>query len=51
MLAHAHTYTDPLGACRGLDQSVALPHDSYLQPYFRDVMSVLRREGSARRWG
>ena len=39
-LTHIHS----LGACRGLDQSVALPQDSYLQPYFRDVMSVLRQE-------
>lgn len=28
--------------CRGLDQSVALPRDSYLQRYYSDVMSELR---------
>lgn len=27
---------------RGLDQSVALPRDSYLQRYYSDVMSSLR---------
>ncbi|KXZ53205.1 hypothetical protein GPECTOR_7g1098 [Gonium pectorale] len=26
----------------GLDQAVALPRDSYLQPYYRDLMSQLR---------
>ena len=28
--------------CRGLEQEVALPRDSYLQHYFQDVYSVLR---------
>jgi hypothetical protein len=28
--------------CRGLEQQVALPRDSYLQHYFRDVTSVMR---------
>lgn len=27
---------------RGLEQQIALPRDSYLQPYFSDVASVLR---------
>jgi hypothetical protein len=30
------------GCDRGLEQQVALPQDSYLQPYFRDVLSVMR---------
>lgn len=33
--------THPL-QCRGLDQSVALPRDSYLQRYYADVMASLR---------
>ena len=28
--------------CRGLEQQVALPRDSYLQHYFADVTSVMR---------
>jgi len=28
--------------CSGLEQQIALPRDSYLQPYFSDVASVLR---------
>ena len=28
--------------CRGLEQQVALPRDSYLQHYFKDVTSVMR---------
>ena len=27
---------------RGLEQQIALPRDSFLQPYFSDVSSVLR---------
>jgi hypothetical protein len=29
-------------SCRGLEQQVALPRDSYLQHYFADVTSVMR---------
>ena len=28
--------------CRGLEQQVALPRDSYLQDYFTDLYDVLR---------
>lgn len=28
--------------CRGLEQSVALPRDSYLQRYYEDVFASLR---------
>ncbi len=28
--------------CRGLEQQVALPRDSYLQDYFTDLYGVLR---------
>lgn len=31
-----------LACCRGLEQSVALPHDSYLQHYYDDVFASLR---------
>ena len=31
-----------LGAGRGLEQQVALPHDSCLQPYYGDVLQLLR---------
>ena len=34
--------TSVLRTCRGLDQRVALPRDSYLQAYFGDVTGVLR---------
>lgn len=28
--------------CRGLEQETALPRDSYLQPYYKDVYGYLR---------
>jgi hypothetical protein len=37
-----HLAAHTAAACRGLDQSVALPRDSYLQPYYADVMRLLR---------
>jgi hypothetical protein len=48
---HAHTSRHICSAsaaggipsvCRGLEQQVALPRDSYLQQYFADVTSVMR---------
>ena len=32
----------PLSSCRGLEQETALPRDSYLQPYYKDVYGYLR---------
>ena len=29
-------------SCRGLEQQIALPRDSYLQDYFTDLYAVLR---------
>ena len=34
--------TDGCDAGRGLEQQVALPRDSYLQPYYGDVFQLLR---------
>ncbi len=32
----------PLSPHRGLEQETALPRDSYLQPYYKDVYGYLR---------
>lgn len=37
-----HRAIDGLNAGRGLEQQVALPRDSYLQPYYADVFELLR---------
>lgn len=34
--------TKAICSCRGLEQQIALPRDSYLQDYFTDLYAVLR---------
>ena len=36
------TMVKDLDWCRGLEQQIALPRDSYLQDYFTDLYAVLR---------
>lgn len=39
---HIELHIPPSFFSRGLEQSVALPRDSYLQPYYRDISTLLR---------